>query len=106
MSTKKVLSPKTDKYGYQEVVLYSGTHESRKQYSIHRLVAITFLPNPNNLETVNHKDEDKTNNCVENLEWMSRGDNIRYGTALYRMALSKYKHGKYSKLVKEKLQNA
>lgn len=52
-----------------------------KQYRVHRLVAITFIPNPDNLETVNHKDENKQNNDISNLEWMSKQDNINYGTA-------------------------
>ena len=49
-----------------------------KQCLIHRLVAEAFIPNPNNLDTVNHKDEVKTNNVVSNLEWMSSADNVAY----------------------------
>lgn len=51
----------------------------QKQYLIHRLVATAFILNPNNLLEINHKDEDKTNNRVENLEWCSRHYNINYG---------------------------
>ncbi|MBR4790769.1 MAG: HNH endonuclease [Treponema sp.] len=47
-------------------------------------MAEAFIPNPDNLETVNHKDENKTNNNVENLEWMDLADNIRYGTGIER----------------------
>lgn len=49
----------------------------RKDKSIHRLVAETFIPNINNLETVNHIDNDKLNNNISNLEWMSREENTR-----------------------------
>lgn len=51
---------------------------------IHRLVAEAFIQNLNNLPEVNHKDENKANNCVENLEWCSRLYNMRYGTATQR----------------------
>lgn len=51
-----------------------------KRHFIHRLVALHFIENPNNLECVNHKDENKINNCVDNLEWCSREYNNNYGT--------------------------
>lgn len=63
-------------YGYREVCLYNG--KSRFKKKVHRLVGEAFIDNINNLYTINHKDENKENNFVENLEWMSIGDNSRY----------------------------
>lgn len=51
-----------------------------KNHSIHRLVAQAFIPNPNNYNIINHKDENTRNNCVDNLEWCSQSYNINYGT--------------------------
>lgn len=56
----------------------------RKAFSVHRLVAYTFLPNPNNHPYVNHKDENKTNSRVENLEWCTPQYNSLYGTGLQK----------------------
>lgn len=56
-----------------------------KKY-IHRLMADAFIPNPNNLPFVNHKDEDGTNNFIDNLEWCTREYNVNYGTAKERRA--------------------
>lgn len=62
--------------GYRSVTLYGVN--GKKQYSVHRLVAETFIPNPNNLSDVNHKDGCKTNNILSNLEWLSRSDNQKH----------------------------
>ena len=51
---------------------------------VHRLVANAFIPNPDGLPCINHKDEDKTNNNVSNLEWCTHKYNINYGTAVQR----------------------
>lgn len=50
-----------------------------KNHSIHRLVAEAFIPNPENLPEVNHKDENKVNNAADNLEWCNKKYNINYG---------------------------
>ena len=68
--------------GYLFVNLWKD--KKRKPCSVHRLVAIAFIPNPNNLETVNHIDENKLNNCVENLEWCSVAYNNTFGTRIAR----------------------
>lgn len=57
-----------------------------KLYKVHRLVAESFLPNPNNYPEVNHLDEDKTNNNIDNLEWCDRKYNINFGSRTERMA--------------------
>ena len=75
----KVMSPIVRRHGYFGVQLYDGKGK-QKTYSIHRLVAQTFIDNPNNYAEVNHKDENKTNNCVDNLEWCTHKQNARYGT--------------------------
>ena len=56
-----------------------------KKY-VHRLIAEAFIPNPDNLPMVNHKDEDGTNNSIDNLEWCTREYNVNYGTAKERRA--------------------
>ena len=70
--------------GYKSVSLTKGG--ATKEFYVHRLVAEAFIPNPDNLPMVNHKDEDKTNNFVENLEWCTAQYNNTYGTARKRQA--------------------
>lgn len=72
---EKILKPVKQQNGYLYVTLYK---EGKRQSTVHSLVAKAFIPNPQGLETVNHKDEVKTNNCVSNLEWMRREDNVAY----------------------------
>lgn len=57
-----------------------------KTYQVHRLVALAYLENPEGKATVNHKDEIKTHNYLNNLEWMTQAENIRYGTRTQRQA--------------------
>ena len=81
----KILSTSINNCGYKIIILSKpGSKVICK--SIHRLVAEAFIPNPLNLSDINHKDENKLNNCIDNLEWMSHKDNMRYGTACERIA--------------------
>ena len=59
--------------------------------TVSRLVALTFIPNPDNLPQVNHKDEDPTNNNISNLEWCDAKYNVNYGTRNERANKAKYK---------------
>lgn len=72
----KVLKPKIDKYGYQVITL--SKNGIRKSYTIHQLVAKAFIPNPKNKKTINHKDGNKLNNKVENLEWTTEKENQQH----------------------------
>lgn len=79
---EKILKPIKDKKNYLYINLYKNV--KIKHIKIHRLVAEAFIPNPNNYPCVNHKDEDKSNNCVNNLEWCTYQYNNTYGTAIKR----------------------
>ena len=72
----RILSPGKDKKGYLHVSLFKD--KNRTIVQIHRIVAITFIPNPNNLPVVNHKDWNLGNNCVDNLEWCTFVYNSQY----------------------------
>jgi len=84
----KNLAPCMDKYGYLHVMLFDG----KKNYAtIHSLVAKAFHGVPVVPMTVNHKNEVKTDNRADNLEWMAAVENSKYGTAQLRSALNRRK---------------
>jgi hypothetical protein len=87
----EVIIKKLNKHkgGYLQVDLWKNSKAKVK--FVHRLVAEAFIPNPDNLPCVNHKDEDKTNNCATNLEWCSYTFNNNYGTRNKRLAKTKGK---------------
>ena len=79
----KILSPKPTKAGYLRIGLRPQP-DIRNWHSVHRLVAEAFIPNPDNLPQVNHKDENKQNNNVSNLEWCTASYNSSHGTVQSR----------------------
>ena len=84
----KIMKPYKTTKGYLQIDLSldGRKRKNRLHLAIHRLVAKAFIPNPDNLPQVNHKDEDKTNNCVTNLEWCTNEYNSNYGTGKERSA--------------------
>lgn len=84
---EKIMKNYKDRGGYLKVDLHK--EGKIKKYYIHRLVASAFIPNPNNLPQVNHRNEIKTDNRVENIEWCTAQYNTNYGTRIERMAKAK-----------------
>lgn len=64
--------------GYLTFAVWIKNNTIRKKYYIHRIVAQTFIENPENKKYVNHKDGDKSNNCVDNLEWVTSSENNKH----------------------------
>lgn len=93
----KYITPQLGPNGYYIV----GLMKNNKIYypRLHRLVAITFIPNPNNYPQVNHKDENKANNNVENLEWCDAKYNSNYGTRNARIKSTRYDNLEKANLV-------
>ena len=77
-----ILKQRTDKDGYK--VLSLSKKGKNRLYLVHRLIAITFIDNPNNKPQINHINEDKTDNRTENLEWCTPKENTNHGTAIER----------------------
>ena len=94
---EKILSEnKTNGNGYK-IVSLNKESKSQNKY-IHRLVAEAFLENPNNYKYINHKDENKSNNCVDNLEFCTAQYNSTYNNLHIRNGLKK-RNNKYSKKI-------
>lgn len=93
----KVMKQGTNKGGYKVIGLHRNG--KRKVHSVHRLVALAFIPNPNNYPFINHKDENKTNNAVWNLEWCTPKYNSNYGNC--RKKISEANKGKSKHFTEE-----
>ena len=86
-SKGKILSPYKNKFGYLNIDLF--VNGKKWKCKVHRLVAIAFIPNPNDLPMVNHRDENKSNNDVTNLEWCDNSYNLSYGSRTEKMFQSR-----------------
>ena len=76
LTEQRILKPTENYKGYLMVSLsYPNEYPHKKTFTIHRLVALAFIPNPDNKPQINHIDGNKENNCVENLEWCDNSEN-------------------------------
>ena len=99
---EKFIVQKDDTHGYLCVNLWKNNKLTH--FKVHRLVASAFIPNPNNLRDVNHIDEDKYNNNINNLEWSSHKDNLNYGSRNERANNTRSKEvSQYDKVTNELL---
>lgn len=99
LKTNHVLTPFISNRGYYRVFVCSD--EGKRLYRrVHRLVLESFVLNPDNLPQVNHKDENKLNNYIANLEWCTNQYNQNYGTAMLRSSLKRL-NGSRSKAVSQ-----
>lgn len=100
-SSQRIVKPKIRR---QHVVMFYykvniSYPDGKRLVNVHRLVAEAFLPNPDKLPCINHKDEDKLNNCVDNLEWCSYIHNNNYGTRNARISKKQRNNPLFSKRV-------
>lgn len=88
--TLQILKTQISNSGYLRVCLRTRKGKKR-QFSIHRLVAQYFVPNPMHKPEVNHKDENRLNNLASNLEWVTQKENANYGTGVERQRVQLFK---------------
>lgn len=103
ISKERMLKQHKNKDGYWRAhLLKNGI---AKTLFVHRLVALAFIPNPNKYPDINHKDENPSNNCVENLEWCTEKYNMNYGTVVERRKASFVRNGSFKKANATKVRN-
>lgn len=90
----KRIKPSLDKYGYERITL--SKNGIRKSYYIHRLVAMAYIPNPNNKNFINHKNGVKTDNRVDNLEWCTQKENQQHK---WKNGLANYNRDKRGRFI-------
>ena len=78
--TTRILKPGNNCTGRGYLFIFLFKNKQKKRFYVHRLVAQAFIPNPNNLPMINHKDENPSKNIVDNLEWCDNKYNCNYGT--------------------------
>lgn len=93
---ERIVTASVAKMGYYMVDLHLNGR--RKRCYVHRLVAQSFVPNPDNLFYVNHKDENMLNNRADNLEWCTAAYNVSYGTNRVRSVETRRKNGTYENI--------
>lgn len=81
------IKPYTNRLGYLVTLLYKDNRKERKHYYIHRLVAMTYIPNPENKPDINHIDGNKSNCHAPNLEWVTKSENSQH---MYDTGLRSY----------------
>ena len=96
---ERILRPGIDGYGYMFVCLCNDN--VMKYFKLHRLVAQAFIPNLYNKPQVNHLDENKKNNCVDNLEWATAKENSNYGTRNERLSRKILQYSKSGEFIRE-----
>ena len=90
IKTETIYKQTINKKGYCQVCVSLGSRSKKKIFRIHKAVAETFISNPENKQEVNHKDGDKSNNNVSNLEWVTASENIQHA---YQNGLKKPLYG-------------
>ena len=89
-SKGKIIKGEISNTGYRRVSL-SNNDVKHKKMSVHRLVAETYIPNPHNYPEVNHKNENKLDNRVSNLEWCSTLDNLNHSRVIEKASVAKFR---------------
>lgn len=92
------------KNGYKKITLCDSSMKE-KRFFVHRLVAMTFIDNPNHLPIINHKDENPSNNNVYNLEWCTYQYNVTYGGRIRKISGENNKQHKLTKRQVEEIRN-
>jgi hypothetical protein len=94
VQTKRVKHPSIGNHGYHAIDLYKNGE--RTTFLVHRIMAATFLPNPTNKRTVNHKDGNKLNNNIDNLEWATYSENNKHSYS--KLGRKAYMTGRFGRL--------
>lgn len=102
VKSKKVVRGYVEKNGYVRVKFENKCLGGIVRTTVHRLVAEAFLPNPNNLPEVNHKDSNRANNHVDNLEWVTHSENMKHS---YRKGINREPLRKHSIQTRKKVSN-